>query len=245
MKRLELLKAAPLGLIAACSGGLGESSPTGLSLSRRGPLTYCKPGSGSFSYTNAPPDRHGIIAWYGLTVYDCKKNIVGQLTIYTGDDAYGDLWLTGYGDTTVPSIQDKRWTKKELIKLYDKMVVTPVVNGAIVGSNASEPISEETYNPEYYTYMAYMWVDSPSQEQQYQGYYGPSGSARRLHVPHREAVSPASCASARFNFAAACGASLMAALLAPESFGLTLGALAVAGAAVAGTALDMQEQCRH
>lgn len=240
LERSSFLRLGSAGLIGialdACGGGSLSPTWTGFdSRSRVNP--NCK---GSTKVTHAPPDKFGQIAWWQLNAYDCNNNLVGQLIIYTATEI-ADIWFTGYGDSTL-SLSDQRWTKKEVIELYEDLVITPTndgdINGAIVGSSPSQAISSWQCDPSTGMYTALIYP-----QDQYQGSY--IGSLQKRERAISRAVSPlGGCLSARLMFGSACGASFLAALAAPESFGLSLLALSVAAAAVASAGIDMGKACR-
>lgn len=206
MKRLELLKAAPLGLLAACGGG-GSLLSTGIGASplhrvhRKGLL--CSPSYDSSTNTLTvgvcdgwddlsmciPPLPSGGFANYAVfKAYD------------TGEGSYKSLTYT------VDSLPKKKWTEKNLIKftnyfIEDILGFYPDDTGGTLVDQSSNTMAQWHYDVSKGTATYTTYIGAPS------GITGTipwNGSGSGSLVPRIINPNDTPCGMATLAFAAAC-----------------------------------------
>lgn len=228
MKRLDLLKAAPLGLLAACAG-----STTNLLT----PSSILKPlgksGSGSGCQFQLQQDKFGI----RLNFDGCNNGRSGYLNwAYLPKEGLWDSQCQFFFYGSPPQqhwIQlgdppDPKWAKQQIIKLFHKYFMPNGDNGGTLVEYDGTPIVDMQFHVTEKRYVAtnYSLAGAP----QYQGTWG-SG----------DGPMASNCTSARLAFAAAVIAEAIA-CIAPGIGWLEIVPLAFA---VAATGIDVKNECRR
>ena len=246
LDRKAFLRVGSFGAVAVALEACSGAAPSLQSLTSNKPNPQGCSG-GTIHTFHGAPNKFGIIPYWQLNAKDCDGNLVGQLIIYSDPngsipDGTAQFWFQGKGSAE-ENVNDPKWTKNKVIKLYDDLI-TPGNNGALVSTNASQPICSVQCYPSSQTYQAVYYLTNPAEEE-YGSYAlgsgSGSGSLRSRGEADQRSIRPMGCLSARLNFGAACTAEAVAALTAETGIGL----LAIVGGAmwVASGGLEMSKEC--